>query len=190
MKTQEKKEAETQPSSLDGSLEANKDGQIRGEFEEQSKKKIIIRRSLISPPYSTPRFVFKRVKDFNMQVLAGRYSKPLEEVRNDFQQLDRCVEPLLALGAVRHFEFQLEDTDVIIDMVESFDKSSEDMSPPILGILGTLDHVEPKLTIRLKESSSLCASIVKISETLELKIVKLQFSEPEGVIQKAAVEKA
>lgn len=178
----QRKEPENRPSNVDDTskIQIEREG-----FEQKPKTKMTLMRSLISPPYSTPRFVFKRLKDFMMQILANRYSKPLEEVGNDFHQMESCVEALLALEFVQKFEFQLEDTDIIIDLVESFDKSVEDMSPPIAGILGPLEHVEPTLTIHLKDTaSSSAASLVNIAKTLELKIVKLQVAEPEGIMQK------
>jgi hypothetical protein len=176
-----KKESENLPSKVDGSFEA-KDGSIKGEFEEQRKNKMTLRRSLISPPYSAPKFVLRRINDFVMLFLASRYSKSLEEVGNDFHQMEPCVSSLLALAVVGRFEIQLEDADIIIDLVESFDKSSEDMSLPIAGLLEPLDHVELTLIIHLKDAASSAAtSLVNISKALELKIVKLQFVEPEGI---------
>jgi hypothetical protein len=184
-----KKESESVSSNLDGSLETTPDRQTKCEFEQQVKNKMTLRRSLISPPYSAPSFVFKRLKDFVTQVSASRCPKLPEEFGKDFHQMRPGVESLLTIGYVQKFEFRLQDTVIFVELLESFDKSAEDMSPPLVGILEPLDHVEPLLIVYLKEPSSSCASIIKISETLELKLVKLQFSEPEDNIQRALEEK-
>ena len=162
----------------------------QGESRLPEEGKMTIKRSLISPPYSTFRFTFKRVKDLMTQVLVDRNSKLQEEVSNDFQRLNCCIEPLLALGAVQQLELQMEDFDLVIDLVESFDKSTEDMSPLVTRILEPLDHIEPLLVVHLKEPSSSYASITNVSEALELKIVKLQFTEPESAIAKVQEGKA
>jgi hypothetical protein len=153
--------------------------------------KMIIKRSLISPPYAPPKFVFKRIKDFVMHVLQDRCPKPLEEIKNDFHELEPCAIAFLALGVVDHFEIQLADMTVVVAFVESFDKSAEDMSPPIAGLLEPLDNVELALIICLKGVvSQATTSLIKVSNALNLKVVKLQVIEPQIVEQAKQEEKA
>ena len=153
--------------------------------------KMIIKRSLISPPYATPKFVFKRINDFVMHVLQDRCPKPLEEIKNDFHELEPCAIAFLALGVVDHFEIQLVDMTVIVDLVENLDKSAEDMSPPIAGLLEPLDNVELTLIICLKAVvSQATTSLINVSNALDLKVVKLQVIEPQNIVQTKQEEKA
>jgi len=161
------------------SSEANKDGEIKREAADHEKRKMIIKRSLISTPYSAPKFVFKRINDFVMHILAKRCPKPLEEISNDFHELEPYAIKFLTMEVVDSFEIQLVDMNVIIDLVENFDKSAEDMSPPITEIMKPLDCIGLTMILHFKPTASSAANFsIDVSKTLKLKAIKFQVVGP------------
>lgn len=142
---------------------------------EKSNNKMTVERSVISTPYSPPNFVFKRIINFSMDVLGKREFKPLEEVSNDFHELEPSSVGLLAIGAVDHFEIQLCDMSIKLKLLETMDKSSEDMSLPLMEILGPLASNELTMILHLKPTASSSADrLIEDSKAINLKAIKFQ----------------
>lgn len=151
--------------------------------EEKSKvkpiSKLFVERSLMSTPFYPPAFAYDNVQKFVSKILEVRSSKLLEGNKEDFKKVEQHSVALLTLRTVESFEIDLGDMIVRFSLIESSDKSAEDMDLPILlPALEPLICERPTLTIHFKPTVS--ASIISLAEELvrlDTKVLRLKVAE-------------